>query len=80
MDKYARLINFLAREIVALNTYLGQKAYYFKRILEKDEQITNLKESIHRSLMDWDGKSYGKQFRDLSNGLNLDTMFFLKIY
>ena len=36
-DKYARLVNFIAREVVALYPYLGQKAYYFKRILEKDE-------------------------------------------
>ena len=61
-DKYARLVNFIAREVVALYPYLGQKAYYFKRILEKDEQVTDLKEGIQRSLMDWDGKSYGKEF------------------
>ena len=63
---------------MALNPYLCQKAYYFKRILEKDEQVTDLKESIHRSLMDWDGKSYGKQFQDLSIGLNADTLEFFK--
>ena len=79
-DKYARLVNFIAREVVALYPYLGQKDYYFKRILEKDEQVTDLKEGIHRSLMDWNGKSYGYQFRDLNIGLNADTLEFLKIH
>ena len=65
---------------MALYSYLGHKAYYFERILEKDEQIADLKESIHRSLMDWDRKSYAKQFRDLSFGLDADTLEFLKIH
>merc|ERR1711954_392896 len=30
--------------------------------------------------MDNDGKSYGKEFRDLSIGLNADTLEFLKIH
>ena len=46
------MVNFIVREVVALYPFLGQEAYYFKRILEKDEQVTDLKEGIQRSLMD----------------------------
>ena len=74
------MVNFIAREVVALYPYLGQKAYYFKRILEQDEQGTNLKGSIHRSLTDWDEKGYGKEFRDLCVGLNMDTFEFWRIH
>ena len=79
-DKYTRWVIFLAREVVALNPYLGQKAYYFKRILEKDEQVTDLKQHIHRSFLNWDGKSCCKQLQDLKIGLNSNTLEFLNIH
>ena len=34
-DKFAGVINYVAQEIVGLYTYLGSKAYHFKRIIEE---------------------------------------------
>ena len=56
-DKFARCVNHVAQEVITLNYYLGAKAYYFKKIVEGDEEVTRLAEGIRRSVVDRDNKS-----------------------
>ena len=49
-DKFAQVINFVAQEIVGLYTYLGSKAYRFKRIIEEHNELKKLSQDVNRSL------------------------------
>ena len=79
-DKFARVVNHVAKEVVALSSYLGPKAYHFKKIVEGDEAITTMTEFVNRSMMDWDKRSYAKAFKSLSIELDGDIHEFLKVH
>ena len=62
-DKFARVINFVAQEIFGLYTYLGSKAYHFKRIIEEHYELKKLTEEVNRSLNSRDNKDYSGALR-----------------
>ena len=79
-DRFARIVNHVAKEVVGLYSYLGPKAYHLKKIVEGDEEITRMSESVHRSMVEKDKKSYDKAFKNLSIGMNNDVHEIVKIY
>ena len=79
-DKLARMVNHVAEEVVGLYSYLGPKAYYCKKIVEGDEEITRISENVNRSIIEKVKKSYGKAFKNLSIEMNNDVHKFVKIH
>ena len=61
-DKFARCLSHVAKKVIALHCYLGAKAYHFKKLVEGDEEVTRLTESVKISIVDRDNKSYLKVF------------------
>ena len=45
-DKFARVVNHVAKEVVALNSYLGPNVYHIKKLVEGDEEITKMTERV----------------------------------
>ena len=79
-DKFARVINYVAQEVVSLYSYLGSKAYHFKRIIEENDKLEKITEDIKRSLNSRDKKNYRDALKKLSVDMHEEVLDFLKIH